>query len=244
MKPVFILVVAICLLATISVKAQTLGFNFNSVTNHFASDGLYGFQFQVTNSVTINGLAAFDANAPSGIPPFFGSFPVTVELWTDSGTMLASTTISPGTLPVPGTSYCTAPITPMTLQPGTYRLESTAYIPWSSNAPLPNAQGLAYLSACYNSGNNPDSDYPDTLNNSHIISSANIVLQVPTPGIVSAGNQTTLYWPAASGNFFVQTSTDLASTNWTTVTNGITITGISVTNTSPQGFFRLQYKQP
>jgi hypothetical protein len=242
MKPMFKIVLAICLLATISVKAQTLGFNFNSITNHYQGSGLQGFQFQVTSSVTINGLAGFDANAPAGIPPFFGSLPVTVELWTDDGTMLALATIPQGTLPMPGTSYCLAPIAPMTLQPGTYRLVSTAYMPYCSNTPPPNAQGLAYLSSCFSSQND-GTDNPDTLVPSLVWGSANIVLQVPTPAITSGGNQTTLYWPAASGNFFVQTTTNLVGTNWATVSNATPILGVTITNTSPQAFFRLQYQK-
>ena len=54
------------------------------------------------------------------------------------------------------------------------------------------------------------------------------------------GNQSVLYWPAGATNFVVQTSTNLSSTNWTTVTNGVPIMGITVPNSSPAAFYRLQ----
>jgi hypothetical protein len=56
------------------------------------------------------------------------------------------------------------------------------------------------------------------------------------------GNQSVLYYPAGATNFVVQTSTNLSSTNWTTVTNGTPIQGIVVTNSSPAAFFRLQFQ--
>jgi hypothetical protein len=56
------------------------------------------------------------------------------------------------------------------------------------------------------------------------------------------GNQTVLYYPAGATNFVVQTSTNLSSTNWTTVTNGTPITGIVVTNSAPAAYFRLEFQ--
>jgi len=56
------------------------------------------------------------------------------------------------------------------------------------------------------------------------------------------GNQSVLYWPAGDTNFVLQTSTNLSSTNWTTVTNGTPIMGITVTNSSPAAFFRLEFQ--
>ncbi len=60
--------------------------------------------------------------------------------------------------------------------------------------------------------------------------------------IASSGNEAVLYWPAGATNFVVQTSTNLNSTNWTTVTNGTPIQGIAVPNSSPAAFYRLQYQ--
>jgi hypothetical protein len=66
-----------------------------------------------------------------------------------------------------------------------------------------------------------------------------VVASVPF-NMAANGNQSVVYWPPSSTNFVVQTSADL--TNWTTITNGTPVVGISVTNTSPASFFRLQYQ--
>jgi hypothetical protein len=60
--------------------------------------------------------------------------------------------------------------------------------------------------------------------------------------IAQSGNQSVLFFPAGATNFVVQTSTNLSSTNWTTVTNGTPIMGITVPNSSPAAFYRLQYQ--
>ncbi len=62
----------------------------------------------------------------------------------------------------------------------------------------------------------------------------------PALNIAPAGNQSVLYWPAWAANFSLQTATNLSSTNWLTVTNGTPILGVTLTNTSPAAFFRLQ----
>ncbi|HXR08853.1 MAG TPA: choice-of-anchor tandem repeat GloVer-containing protein [Candidatus Acidoferrum sp.] len=62
----------------------------------------------------------------------------------------------------------------------------------------------------------------------------------PTLGIAESGNQSVLYWPSSAANFVLQTTTNVASGNWANVTNGTSITGVMVPNTSPAGFFRLQ----
>jgi hypothetical protein len=66
-----------------------------------------------------------------------------------------------------------------------------------------------------------------------------VIANVPF-NVAENGNQSVIYWPPGSTNFVVQTSLDL--TNWTTITNGTPVAGISVTNTSQAGFFRLQYQ--
>lgn len=74
-----------------------------------------------------------------------------------------------------------------------------------------------------------------------VFSNINIVPELNL-NIALNGNQSVLYWRAGNTNFGVQTTTNLASTNWTTVTNGSPIIGITVTNAPPGAFFRLQYQ--
>jgi formylglycine-generating enzyme required for sulfatase activity len=57
--------------------------------------------------------------------------------------------------------------------------------------------------------------------------------------IASAGNQAVLFWPVSVTNFVLQTTTNLASTNWVNVTNAVQVTAFTVTDTSPASFFRL-----
>ena len=70
----------------------------------------------------------------------------------------------------------------------------------------------------------------------------------PPLNIASAGNQFTLYWPAWATNYALYSTPNLSAPNWTAVTNttwqGLTnyatVTGVTLTNTSPAQFFRLQ----
>ena len=66
----------------------------------------------------------------------------------------------------------------------------------------------------------------------------------PSLGMATVGNQTVLYWPASATNFVLQRVGSLASTNWLTVTNGIPLTGVVLSNSTPPGFFRLYQPQP
>src|SRR5580658_6463832 len=64
--------------------------------------------------------------------------------------------------------------------------------------------------------------------------------QVTNLGIAPAGGQSVLYWPASSTtNYVLQTTTTLASTNWVTASNAVTVNAVVVTNPSPSGYFRL-----
>jgi hypothetical protein len=65
----------------------------------------------------------------------------------------------------------------------------------------------------------------------------------PTLRIAPIGNQSVLFWPASATNYFLQSTTNLASTNWITATDAVPVIAFTVTNTSPARFFRLQ-KQP
>ena len=57
----------------------------------------------------------------------------------------------------------------------------------------------------------------------------------PTP----AGNQTVLFWPTTLPNYVLQSTTNLASPNWVTVSNTVPVIAVTVTNASPANYFRL-----
>jgi hypothetical protein len=61
----------------------------------------------------------------------------------------------------------------------------------------------------------------------------------PFLGLGSAGSgQMGIFWPAGATNYVLESSTNLSGI-WTPVTNGASIIGVIVSNTSPQSFFRL-----
>jgi uncharacterized repeat protein (TIGR03803 family) len=60
----------------------------------------------------------------------------------------------------------------------------------------------------------------------------------PFLNISSNGNQSVLSWPASAGNYVLQSTTNLASPNWMTVSNVVPGMAI-VTNSLPAQFFRL-----
>ena len=63
--------------------------------------------------------------------------------------------------------------------------------------------------------------------------------QVTNLGIATAGNQSVLFWPTTLPNYILQSSTNLNSTNWVTVSNAVPLNAVTVTNISPASFFRL-----
>jgi formylglycine-generating enzyme required for sulfatase activity len=64
--------------------------------------------------------------------------------------------------------------------------------------------------------------------------------QVTNLGIAPAGKQSIIYWPTSSAtNYVLQTTANLASPNWVTASNAVTINAVVVTNTAPAGYFRL-----
>jgi len=67
-----------------------------------------------------------------------------------------------------------------------------------------------------------------------------IPLVPPTLNIAPAGGQNVIYWPAWASDYVLETTTDVSSTNWTTVTNATPVIAVTVTNTSPEQFFRLR----
>jgi formylglycine-generating enzyme len=67
-----------------------------------------------------------------------------------------------------------------------------------------------------------------------------VLAQVTDLGIAPAGQQSILYWPASSTtNYVLQTTTNLASPNWVTAANAVTVNAVVVTNAVPSGYFRL-----
>ena len=65
-------------------------------------------------------------------------------------------------------------------------------------------------------------------------------LPAPALNIVSAGNRVALYWPAWATNYVLEATTNLAASDWVTVTNDTPITGgVTLTNTWPVAYFRL-----
>jgi hypothetical protein len=75
-----------------------------------------------------------------------------------------------------------------------------------------------------------------------VFQNLNIVTR-PHLSIVPSGNKIVLYWPAGATNFVLQSTTNLTTTNWTAVTNGTPIIGVTVSNTVPPTYFRLQQTQ-
>ena len=70
------------------------------------------------------------------------------------------------------------------------------------------------------------------------------VVAQPALGIVPTNNQSLLYWPATATDYVLQSSTNLASTNWVSATDAVpsnygSQTAVTVTNTSAARFFRL-----
>ena len=64
--------------------------------------------------------------------------------------------------------------------------------------------------------------------------------QITNLGIAPvAGGQSLLYWPVSTTNYVLQTTTNLASPNWVTASNAVTVNAATVTNSAPAGYFRL-----
>jgi formylglycine-generating enzyme required for sulfatase activity len=71
-----------------------------------------------------------------------------------------------------------------------------------------------------------------------------VLAQVTNLGIAPAGNQTVLFWSASATNYILQSTTNLNSPNWSTVTDAVPVTAVAVTNTLPARFFRLFNTNP
>lgn len=66
----------------------------------------------------------------------------------------------------------------------------------------------------------------------------------PVLNIAPAGNQTVLYYAFSPTNYILQSTTNLASTNWVMATDAITVTAAAVSNSAPAKFYRLIYTDP
>jgi hypothetical protein len=64
---------------------------------------------------------------------------------------------------------------------------------------------------------------------------------LPTPqlNIATVGNQSVLLYPTWAANYVLQRVTNLASTNWLPVSNGVPVIAVTVTNNLPASFYRL-----
>lgn len=66
---------------------------------------------------------------------------------------------------------------------------------------------------------------------------------LPAPGIAVYSNQPVLFFPlppVTGTNYVLQMTTNLASGNWVTVSNGVPLIGVQITNAPSPAFFRLQ----
>jgi hypothetical protein len=72
-----------------------------------------------------------------------------------------------------------------------------------------------------------------------------VSVPLPVLNIASSGTNLALFWPSFPADFGLQQNTNLATTNWMTVTNTMTLTNgqNQVTLSSPTGnrFYRLEH---
>ena len=55
----------------------------------------------------------------------------------------------------------------------------------------------------------------------------------------TASNQTVVFWPKWAGTYALQSTTNIASSNWVNVSDGTPVFGVQVTSTNPAVFYRL-----
>jgi uncharacterized repeat protein (TIGR03803 family) len=66
-----------------------------------------------------------------------------------------------------------------------------------------------------------------------------LVLSPPALNILSDGRQSVLSWPAWASNYILQSTTNLASPHWATISNAVPGMAVTVTNSLPAQYFRL-----
>jgi hypothetical protein len=81
---------------------------------------------------------------------------------------------------------------------------------------------------------------PDGSHNGEIIITTVSTQPPPVLGISTYGSQPAVFFPTATGtNYVLQMTTNLASGPWVTVSNGVPISGIIISNPPAAAFFRL-----
>jgi hypothetical protein len=83
---------------------------------------------------------------------------------------------------------------------------------------------------------------PDDSPNGEIIIfevSSTLLSEPPAIGITTVSNQPVIVWPASATYYVLQMTTNLASGNWATMTNGIPFIGLQITNAPGASFFQL-----
>jgi hypothetical protein len=114
---------------------------------------------------------------------------------------------------------------------------STGFGPYFTITAGQESQAMAV--ADFNGDNKPDLVLGNTVSSITVL--LNSTQFVPPPlNIVSAGNQSVLYWRSPSASTVLQATVNLTNPNWFTVTNGAAIQGVTLPVTSPALFFRLE----
>ena len=107
-------------------------------------------------------------------------------------------------------------------------------------------QGDLYVSDLYTNRiykYDPNGNLLHTITNSLLNRPGFMALQItpaPVLGITTISNAPVVLWPASATNYVLETTTNLALTNWATVSNGVPFVGVWVTNAPPDSFFRLK----
>ena len=83
--------------------------------------------------------------------------------------------------------------------------------------------------------------YNRALSSNEVASLYSIESSGPNLGISTYNNSPVVFYPTAIGtNYTLRMTTNLASPNWVTVTNGVPFSGVQITNAPSNAFFQLQ----
>lgn len=83
--------------------------------------------------------------------------------------------------------------------------------------------------------------YNRALSSSEVAQLYSIESSGPNLGISTYNNSPVVFYPTAIGtNYTLRMTTNLASPNWVTVTNGVPFSGVQITNAPSNAFFQLQ----
>lgn len=63
------------------------------------------------------------------------------------------------------------------------------------------------------------------------------------PTMTQSGGMPVVTWPAWALNYVLQTTTNLQSGTWDSATNGVPVTGLQLTNSTPGAYYRLIWQQ-